>query len=111
MNVDNTSSVDSVFSMKLDGATTATVMAYSRKGEKTTISGIPDGTYQAYVTSGVDWDPNLKAFTRSCHYGQVGGDTPTFKSNASSYTVVSLTLHPVVGVDGGGGLDSADFPR
>lgn len=50
-----------------------------------TITGIPDGTYEAYVVSGQDWHGVAGVFARHCHYAQPTG-TLSLTSNRSSYT-------------------------
>lgn len=44
------------------------VSVYVRRGSKFTVSGVRDGEYDVYFTTGEDWDAKAGAFTRLCSF-------------------------------------------
>jgi hypothetical protein len=77
---------------------------YIRPGNHT-ITGIPDGNHDLFFTLGEDWDAGQGAFTRRRDLSRF--DEPfRFTSTPTTYTVWSVTLHPVPG----GTADSHDVP-
>ncbi|MGW7443417.1 hypothetical protein [Kitasatospora sp. NPDC054795] len=81
---DNKSSVDSVFTLARDGASVASV--YAAKGQLATIDGVEDGSYDFYLTTGVDWDPEAKQFTQDCHFTKYQGSY-AFKPDGTTWKV------------------------
>lgn len=69
---------------------------YVARGETARMEGIPDGSYEMFFTSGVDWDG--AAFTRSCAFDRFDEaalfDTKEIE-NGIEYTHFSVTLHAV----------------
>lgn len=69
---------------------------YVARGEAARMDGIPDGSYEMFFTSGVDWDG--VAFTRSCAFNRYD-DTAVFETEeveeGVEYTHFSVTLHAV----------------
>ncbi|HVX45955.1 MAG TPA: hypothetical protein VHC49_18845 [Mycobacteriales bacterium] len=49
---------------------------YVRSGASYTVTGIKDGTYVAYFTTGRDWDQAGNSFTRSCNFTRYDDDFP-----------------------------------
>ncbi|MBB5629619.1 hypothetical protein [Sphaerisporangium krabiense] len=108
-----------------NGATSDTVISvvrgksavtrfYIRKGKNVTVTGVPDGTYKVYYTSGSDWDRRTRAFTRDCAFKKFGKDLAFRTRRTATYIQPmswSITLRPVVGgnvrsVE----VDPEDFP-
>jgi hypothetical protein len=71
---------------------------YVQAGSSTTVSGIPDGTFVAYYTTGNDWDG--VRFTRDCAFSRFDGTlgfTTSYPPGYVRYTTAQLTLYPVEG--------------
>lgn len=73
---------------------------YVAGGANAVLSGVPDGTFELFFTSGTDWDEAARAFTRSCTFERF--ESPAVFSTAEiaggiEYTVYSATLQPVAG--------------
>ncbi|MFB9880439.1 hypothetical protein ACFFMN_21050 [Planobispora siamensis] len=76
------------------------VSFYVRKKGKATISGIRDGKYKVYYSTGTDWDAKRKAFTRSCDFTQFGKTVPyktTYSGAYIRWNNWTITLHSVKG--------------
>jgi hypothetical protein len=73
---------------------------YVRKHAKHTVGGIRDGTYRVYYTTGTDWDPKARAFTRGCAFERFD-DTFKFETTHTATRVEwvewTVTLQPVSG--------------
>ncbi|MFB9719093.1 hypothetical protein [Planobispora longispora] len=73
---------------------------YVRKKGRTTISGMRDGTYRVFYTTGADWDGKARAFTRSCDFTEFGKKVPfktTYSGGYVRWNNWTLTLHAVKG--------------
>ncbi|MER7846512.1 hypothetical protein ABTZ03_21430 [Kitasatospora sp. NPDC096077] len=106
--VDNGSKSDAVVSLVLSGRTVHSV--FVAKGQKASIAGVEDGTYDVYVSEGVDWDTSTKAFTQSCAFTKFE-DTFPFETGRTT-TSWSITLQPVA--DGNAKTNDVDpnsFPQ
>ena len=89
--VENKTQRDAVMSYAPANAGAAAVMVYVQAGGNATVSGVHDGSYDLYETSGDDWDGDAKQFTRNCTYQRL--NTPAqLKSNARQYTIDTVTL-------------------
>ena len=67
--IDNTlGSSDVVSSLTYEDSKKTLVAVYIRKGTSYTINNILDGTYNLYVLSGENWDPNNKKFINNAYY-------------------------------------------
>lgn len=64
LHIDNGTGHDAVVELVHDGKPVVSV--YVGQGSKTTVDTIDDGSYELFYTSGIDWDGQLKTFTRSC---------------------------------------------
>jgi hypothetical protein len=84
------------------------LLIYSRKGEKATVTGIPNGAYRIYSTTGEDWDSGAKTLARRCYY-DVSVDTPQIASTGTIEIEPAAVDNPG-GMHDPGGLDPADFP-
>ncbi len=78
---------------------------YIRNNSSHRLTGIPDGSYDLFFTLGEDWDAAQGAFTRRRDLSRFDEPFP-FTSTPTTYTVWSVTLHPVPG----GTADSHDVP-
>jgi hypothetical protein len=96
LKVVNGDTLDTVVSLQANGTTGSALMFYVRAGQTATVNGIHDGTYTTYLTTGKDWDPTAKVFTRDCSYQVLsGGDDYT--STSRTYTIRTLTLQAATG--------------
>jgi hypothetical protein len=73
---------------------------YVERGANAALSGVPDGTFELFFTSGTDWDETAGAFSRSCTFERF--ESPAVFSTVETaggieYTVYSATLQPVPG--------------
>ncbi len=83
---------------------------YIQAHSKFTISGIRDGTYKLFFMLGEDWDEARGRFTRRARY-EVFEDEFPYTTTATTATVWSVTLHPVVGGTAATEqLDEGEFP-
>jgi hypothetical protein len=80
--------------------------AYIRNHDSFTIAGIPDSTYDLYFTLGEDWDGEQAKFTRRTRLSRFEDPFP-FTTTATTYTIWSVTLHPVEG----GGAETEPVPE
>ncbi|WBP89570.1 hypothetical protein [Kitasatospora cathayae] len=106
--VDNGGKTDAVVSLVLNGKTVHSM--FVAKGQKASIEGVEDGTYDVYVSEGADWDSATKAFTQSCAFTKFEDNFP-FETGSTS-TSWSITLQPVA--DGNAKTNDVDpnsFPQ
>jgi hypothetical protein len=82
---------DAVVTLTITGTKTPTASIYVRANSKATLSNIPGKTFDAYITSGADWDSAAGKFTRDCSFGKADD---TFDFSSSDW---SLTLTKQVG--------------
>ncbi|MFJ2582534.1 hypothetical protein [Kitasatospora aureofaciens] len=106
--VDNGGSSDAVVSLAMDGKSVHSV--FVAKGQKASIEGVEDGTYDVFFSGGVDWDGGAKAFTQSCRFSKFQ-DTLAFETGRT-YTSWSITLQPTVGGNAKtDDVDAKNFPQ
>jgi hypothetical protein len=92
LKIDNTGgSKDVSMSLATAGAKTTAFAVYVRAGSSYTVTGVKDGTYDIYMTSGTDWDPVGPGFSRDCGFSKFD-DPLAFKTTNSQYTIWTLTL-------------------
>ncbi|MFB9234090.1 hypothetical protein ACFFWC_00840 [Plantactinospora siamensis] len=89
LKIENNGTVDTVFSV-VRGKTVVDRI-YVRSKSTATVRGIPDGTYQVYFVSGIDWDSRFKAFGRDCGFERFDS-TYKFTTTSRSYTEWTLSL-------------------
>jgi hypothetical protein len=87
---------------------------YVRKGAKHTVTGIRDGTYHVFFTSGTDWDLKARAFGRGCSFDRFD-DSMKFETTQTAtqteWSTWTITLQPVVGGNAPTSeVDPDDFP-
>lgn len=98
LEVDNGTEQDAVVKLVQGGKPIVSV--YVRGGSETTVENINDGSYEMFYTSGVDWDDELKAFTRSCQFERFEAPvefTTVSVEGGINYTVQSVGLQPRIG--------------
>ncbi|MER7754033.1 hypothetical protein [Kitasatospora sp. NPDC097643] len=106
--VDNGGKSDAVVSLALNGKSVHSV--YVAKGEKASIEGIEDGTYEVFFAGGVDWDSDAKAFTQNCRFTKFQ-DTLAFETGRTA-TSWSITLQPTLGGNAKtDDVDANNFPQ
>jgi len=77
---------------------------YVRHGQQYTLTGIRDGYYHLYYTSGTGWETALWRFKDQTSYERVTNPDPVpFSTTQSSYTVWKMTLYPACSVTSGTG--------
>jgi hypothetical protein len=75
---------------------TTMIAVYIQNHDEYTLTGIPDGTYKLFFTLGEDWDSLEAIFTRRRDLSRFDDPFP-FTTTATTYTIWSVTLHPVTG--------------
>ncbi|MFF2147079.1 hypothetical protein [Kitasatospora sp. NPDC058190] len=106
--VDNGTKKDAVVSLVLNGKTVHSM--FVGKGQKADLKGVEDGTYDVYVSEGVDWDSEAKAFTQNCGFTKFEDNFPY--ETGSTSTSWEITLQPVA--DGNAKTNDVDpnsFPQ
>jgi hypothetical protein len=97
LTVHNNNDQDAVVSLVLGNSGVATMALYIRARSSATTTGIPDGSYQAYYTTGADWDGSEHLFTRFCDFEKLNKVIPfttTAQGNGvTEYTTEQITLH------------------
>lgn len=94
----------------LSEGTTPGMSVFVRKDEQTTVTGLRDGVYTVFFTSGARWDGKARAFGRNCTF-QRSERQSTFSTTATTYTVLTYTLYAVVGGNAPTkDVDPGDFP-
>jgi hypothetical protein len=108
LTVDNGGQRDAVITLALGKRPAFAV--YVRKGAKHTVTGIQDGTYHVYYTSGTDWDRKARAFGLDCGFGRFD-DQLGFETTGTYSSSWKITLQPVAGGNASTSeVDPADFP-
>ena len=92
------------------GSKRAAITVYVRARGKFTVTGVRDGTYQIYMSSGVDWDSRAKRYTRNCGFSRFD-DSFKFNTTSRQYTIWEITLTPVAGGNAStSGVEPENFP-
>ncbi|OHV34231.1 hypothetical protein BCD49_24960 [Pseudofrankia sp. EUN1h] len=102
LTVENQGTVDTVVKLMAGGDLIRSI--YVQAGGKVTVDAIPNGTYDAFYTSGSDWDDGGRRFTRDCEFDKFDDPLPystTTTSTAIEYSVWTLTLHTASSLGGG----------
>lgn len=76
------------------------VSIYVVKGSEATVEKINDGSYELFYTSGLDWDDQLRIFTRSCLFERFEEPfefTTVPVEGGIEYTIQSIGLQPRIG--------------
>jgi hypothetical protein len=110
LTITNGGGVDAVVTMTPFGLPRSVVTVYLRSKGTFTVTGIPDGRYTVYVTSGNDWDSPARVFTRGCNFTRFD-DRFDFTTTSSQYTIWRITLHAATGGNARtSGVDPDSFP-
>lgn len=95
----NNANTDAVLTLTPVGGKTPVASIYVRANANTTLSDIPDRTFDVYVSSGLDWDSATQKFSRKCAFSKA--DT-TFDFSNSDWTITltaqvggNLSVSPV----------------
>jgi hypothetical protein len=97
LKVDNSGSTsDAVISVTPLNSKAAAFTVYVRAGASFTVSGVRDGNYQIYLTSGGDWDPSIPGFAYKCDFSKFA-DTFQFTTTRTQFTQWTITLKAAVG--------------
>jgi hypothetical protein len=101
---------DAAVSLVPVGGKAPLLSAYVRSKGSFTVTGIPDGNYTGYVTTGADWDPRNRGFSRSCNYFRFD-DRFDFRTTSSQFTIWRIGLTPQAGGNAKtSGVDPDSFP-
>jgi hypothetical protein len=96
LKINNSGTMDTLVSLVPRSGSKAVGIAYVRGKGKFTLTGVRDGTYRIFVTSGVDWDASLRTFTRTCDFRKFD-DTMKFSTTSTRFTVWTITLQTTSG--------------
>ncbi|HEX4815480.1 MAG TPA: hypothetical protein VFV66_22280 [Nonomuraea sp.] len=108
LKVKNGTSRDGVITL-VKGRTKA-ISFYVRARSTASVKDVRDGTYRIYFTTGYQFSTSRKRFTRAAMY-QRFNDRLRFSSTATTWSVWTLTLHPVKGGRATTSpVDPKDFP-
>jgi hypothetical protein len=91
-------SSDAVVDLVLAGRVAAMAI-YVHAASSATVKAVPNGSYEAYIATGTDWDPANHLFTRRCGFQKM--DTPidftsTTHGDTTYYSQDQITITPVV---------------
>jgi hypothetical protein len=110
LKINNSGSMDTVVSLVPRSGSKAVGTVYVRGKGRFTVTGVRDGTYRIFVTSGVDWDASLKSFTRTCDFRKFD-DTLKFSTTSTRFTVWTITLQATTGGNtASSAVDPDEFP-
>jgi hypothetical protein len=112
LRVDNGLEHDAVVELVQDGKPVVSV--YVGTGLNTTVDNIEDGSYELFYTSGIDWDSQLKTFTRSCSFKRFPmpvSFTTTPMEGAIRSTTQVIGLRDKIGENAQTTLPGQSFPR
>jgi hypothetical protein len=112
LTIENGGQQDAVITLAVGKRPTFAV--YVRKGAKHTVTGIRDGTYRVYFTSGTDWDPKARAFGQDCSFDRFD-DSLEFQTKQTAtqteWSTWTISLQPVAGGNAPTSeVDPDDFP-
>lgn len=97
LTVENGLDLDAVVILSLtEEPDTPLAAVYIQADDSYTIKRIKGGTYILYFCLGKDWDESSKRFITDVTYKRFEDDIK-FVSSSSRYSIVTVTLHPVVG--------------
>jgi hypothetical protein len=91
LKINNSGTTDALVSLLPRSGSKAVGTVYVRGKGHFTMTGVRDGTYRIFITSGVDWDGSLRSFTRTCDFRKFD-DTLKFSTTSTQFTVWTITL-------------------
>jgi len=95
LTVHNNNDQDAVVSLVVRGRDAATMALYVRARSSATTTGVPDGAYQVYYTTGADWDRSEHLFTRYCDFEKLN-KTIHLTTGVTNYAAQQITLNSVL---------------
>lgn len=98
LTIKNGGSSDAVVSLNRGSARAFSI--YLRKSGSITVTGVRDGSYTVYFSTGSDWDAKGKGFTSGCAYQKFDKQlnyTTSYHSTYIEYTTYTLSLYGVAG--------------
>jgi hypothetical protein len=102
---------DAVVSLVPNGGKVASFTVYVSAGKTYKVKKVKDGSYQVFMSTGVDWDAGAAGFTRSCEFAKFA-DIFDFKTTNSQYTIWEITLKASVGGNAETDpVNPGDFPQ
>lgn len=112
LSIDNGGPDDAVIT--LARGTRPVYSVYVRKGKKYEMTGMTDGIYRIFYSTGAGWDARTKSFSRGCQFERFE-DTLKFRTTYTSTMVRwskwTITLQPIAGGSARTSpVDPADFP-
>ncbi|MGH3765747.1 MAG: hypothetical protein ACRDS0_29145 [Pseudonocardiaceae bacterium] len=108
LSIDNGGNHDGVVTLAVNKSPIYSV--YVQQGSKYTVTGIRDGTYEVFFTTGVDWDSQNRNFTRDRSL-QRFDDVFSFTTTSAAATSWSITIYPVPDGNANSSLvNPNDFP-
>jgi hypothetical protein len=109
LRITNGGSADALLSLVKSGTKKPATTVYLRAKGKYTVTGVRDGTYQIYLSNGVDWDTRAKRFTRECRFSRLNSAFK-FTTTSRQYTVWEIKLTVAGGNETATGVDPEEFP-
>jgi hypothetical protein len=98
LTIDNGGSDDAVITLALGKRPVYSV--YVRKNKNYEVTGVRDGTYRVFYTTGEDWDAGTKSFSRNCDFERFE-DSLKFRTTYSAtlirWSKWRISLQPAVG--------------
>ena len=112
LTIDNGGSDDAVVTLARGKRPVYSV--YVRKDKKYKVTGVNDGTYRVFYSTGVDWDAGAKSFSRGCEFQQFEDSLAfrtTYTATLIRWSTWRITLQPVAGGTARTSpVDPGDFP-
>jgi hypothetical protein len=110
LTINNGGLADSVVTLLPVGVSRTLLSIYVRSKGSFKVTGIPDGNYTGYVTTGTDWDAHNHGFTRGCNFFRFD-DRFDFRTTSTQFTVWRIGLTPQAGGNAKtSGVDPDKFP-
>lgn len=110
LTIENTTTRDAVVNVVTAGGKAVVMTVYVTAGGTFTVTGVRDGTYEIFISQGVDWDSGAAAFSRDCAF-QRFEDKFEFTTTSRATTQWTIGLQRVP--DGNaqvGDVAPGDFP-
>lgn len=110
LKVVNSSATDVAVTLTTVGTLNPAFTVYVHTNASFTVSGVRDGNYDTYLTSGTDWDNGSRRFTRGCDFSKF--DEPSkFTTTRTTYSVWTITLGGTAATGSGASdVDPKSFP-
>lgn len=96
LKIKNGGAGDAVVSIVAGNSTKPAIVVSVRGKQNFTVRGIRDGSYRIFLTTGTDWDPAAKTFSRDCAFERFD-DTFKFQTTSTTFTIWEITVQAVTG--------------